>query len=97
MFHSDVTAFKGRQIQRNPHEPRCVKINRITFNSLDDIRLAASAGVLEGGRGAVNLKLIAPVGVMPHIAVFCINAFIIPLTGIPIIVATILARFDCIL
>ena len=35
--------------------------SRITFCSLDDIRLAASAGVLEGGRGAVDLKLIIPV------------------------------------
>ena len=35
--------------------------NEVTFSSLDDIRLAATAGVLEGGRGAVDLKLIAPI------------------------------------
>lgn len=36
-------------------------VNRITFSRFDNIRLAASAGVLEGGRGAVDLKLIVPI------------------------------------
>ena len=72
-------------------------VSQPTFSSLDDIRLAASAGVLEGGRGAVDLELIAAIRVMPHVAVFSIYAFIICLTGTSISLATILTRFHCIL
>ena len=72
-------------------------VSKRTFSSLVDIRLAASAGGLEGGTGAVDLKLIAAIRVMPHVAVFSIYAFIICLTGTSISLTTILTRFHCIL